>query len=258
MASAYIKPLYGDVLSEILPITESGDSVAKIPGKYKCGQYLLPFSQEILSKHCLLLGGTGSGKTNFIYHLISQIKPKLTNDDVMIIFDTKGDYFRRFYSKEDIVISNNSFHQGLASHWNIYREVAADGWENAKVVLNANEIAWSLFQESIEKNSSQPFFPKAARDLFAAILIHFSRIGGDDKAFKLKYYNNAALRKYLDIATPEKVNAILKDDSDLAAVRYYLGGKDNNQGLGVFAELQQTIRNVFMGGYIMWMALSYA
>ena len=249
MASAYTKPLYGDVLSEIQPFTESGVAIASIPGKNKNTAYSLPLSQELLSKHCLLLGGTGSGKTNLIYHIISQIKPKLSNEDVMIVFDTKGDYLKKFHSRSDIVISNNSIHHGIASYWNIYREIAADGWEDSKVVLNANEIAWSLFQEAIEKNGNQPFFPKAARDLFAAILIHFSRIGGDDRAFKLKYYNNAALRKYLDIATPEKVSAILKSDPDLAAVRYYLGEKDNNQGLGVFAELQQAIRNVFIGAF---------
>lgn len=249
MAFTFTKPLYGDVLKDIQPVSYSGTLIAKIPGTYNYAPYALPFSQELLSKHCLLLGGTGSGKTNFIYHLISQIKPKLSVDDVMIIFDTKGDYFKRFHAESDIVISNNSNHQSVTSYWNIYREIAADGWDDSKIVLNANEIAWSLFQESIEKNSSQLFFPKAARDLFAAILIHFLRIGGDDRAFKVKYYNNKALKKFLDIVTPEKINAILKSDPDLSAVRYYLGETDNNQGLGVFAELQQAVRNVFIGAF---------
>ena len=249
MAFTYTKPLYGDVLKDIQPVSGKGSLIAKIPGQFNKAPYSLPFSQELLSKHCLLLGGTGAGKTNFIYHLISQIKPRLSEDDVMIIFDTKGDYFKKFHTGSDVVVSNNSIHQSVASYWNIYREIAADGWNDSKIVLNANEIAWSLFQEAIEKNSNQPFFPKAARDLFAAVLIHFLRIGGDDRAFKVKYYNNKALKNFFDVVTPEKVNSILKGDPDLAAVRYYLGEKDNNQGLGVFAELRQTVRNILIGAF---------
>lgn len=249
MAFTYTQPLYGDVLREIQPVSRQGTYIAKIPGQVNKTPYSLAFSQELLSKHCLLLGCTGSGKTNFIYHLISQIKPKLSKDDVMIVFDTKGDYLKKFHADSDAVISNNSTHQNVVSYWNIYREAVADGWNDSKIVLNANEIAWDLFQESIERNGNQPFFPKAARDLFAAILIHFLRIGGDDRAFKVKYYNNNALKRFFDVATPEKVNSILKSDPDLAAVRYYLGEKDNNQGLGVFAELQQTVRNIFIGAF---------
>ena len=237
MSTIYTTPLYGDLLDSIQPPRVSGTAVLSIPGRCSGQSYSLQLSEDLLSKHCLLLGGTGSGKTNLIYHMISQLKPKLAENDVMIIFDTKGDYLRKFHTEKDVVLSNDSAHRDFAASWNIYREIVADGWDASNIVLNANEIAWSLFQEAIEKNSNQPFFPKAARDLFAAILIHFLRIGGDDRAFKIKYYNNQALKRYLDIATPDKINAILKAEADLAAVKYYLGEKDNNQGLGVFAEL---------------------
>ena len=107
MAFTYTQPLYGDVLREIQPVSRQGTYIAKIPGQVNKTPYSLAFSQELLSKHCLLLGCTGSGKTNFIYHLISQIKPKLSKDDVMIIFDTKGDYLKKFHADSDAVISNN-------------------------------------------------------------------------------------------------------------------------------------------------------
>lgn len=249
MTAAKPKPLHGDVIGELRPPPTSGPIAVRVPGKFDGVPYQLTFSHELLSKHCLLLGSTGSGKTNFIYHLISQLKPKLSMDDVMIIFDTKGDYLERFGTATDAVISNGPAHRGTVAYWNIYREIIADGWTDSSIVLNANEIAWSLFQDAIEKNSGQLFFPKAARDLLSAVLIHFLRIGGDDLAFKAKYYNNKALRRYLDRATPEKLNAILRGEDDLSAVRYYLGKRENNQGLGVFAELQQTVRNVFTGAF---------
>lgn len=249
MSDVFSTPLHGDVLENIKPPKITGNVLAHIPGCYDGCPHAIAFTEELLSKHCLLLGGTGSGKTNFMYHLISQIKPKLCKDDVMIIFDTKGDYFEKFYAKTDSVLSNNPEHKEMAQVWNLYREIVADGWGDPNIVLNANEIAWALFQDAIERNKSQPFFPKAARDLFAAILIHFLRIGGDDRAFKIKHYNNKALRRYLDVATPEKINAILKNETDLSAVKFYLGEKETNQGLGVFAEMQQAIRNIFIGSF---------
>lgn len=56
-------------------------------------------SEEVLSKHILLVGGTGSGKTNLFYHIVKQLKSKMTADDVMLIFDSKGDFHKKFYSK---------------------------------------------------------------------------------------------------------------------------------------------------------------
>lgn len=252
MDSVCSTPLFGNLLdANSVPELLGTPPVVEIPGKHNGLPTSLKISEELLSKHLMLLGGTGSGKTNLMYHIISQVKPKMSQNDVMVIFDTKGDYYRRFFDQahRDIVISVDTAFENNTERWNLYREIASDGWDDEHIILNSNEIAWSLFQEAVERNKNQPFFPKAARDLFAAIIIHFLRVGGDDRAFKIKYYNNQALRRYLDIATPEKVNAILKGEADLAAVKYYIGDGNNNQSLGVFAELQQTIRSIFVGAF---------
>lgn len=249
MSALFSTPIHGDLLDNIFPPAQLAGEKVFVPGTYNGNPYRVTFPDELLSKHCMVLGGTGSGKTNFINHLISRIKPQLHHNDVIIIFDTKGDYFNEFYCSSDIVLSNCPEHLQITQKWNVYREVVADGWDDNNVVLNANEIAWGIFQDVIEKSSNQPFFPKAARDLFAAILIHFIRMGGDDRAFKMKYYNNKALKRYFDIATPDKINAILKNEVDLSAVKFYLGEKETNQGLGVFAELQQAIRSIFVGTF---------
>ena len=49
--------------------------------------------EELLSKHLLLLGGIGSGKTNVFNFIIESLQKRLTRQDVILIFDTKGDSY---------------------------------------------------------------------------------------------------------------------------------------------------------------------
>lgn len=67
----------------------------------------VPLNDDLLSKHMLFLGGIGMGKTNGIFQIIHQLRQRMNADDVMLIFDTKGDFYNTFYQKGDIVISND-------------------------------------------------------------------------------------------------------------------------------------------------------
>ena len=52
----------------------------------------------------------------------------MTPNDVMIIFDTKGDYYNTFYREGDIVISNDEKATGEneKDYWNIFNEIELD------------------------------------------------------------------------------------------------------------------------------------
>ncbi len=82
----------------------SQNAVIRIPGD---NGEVFGIDEDTLSKHILLIGGTGTGKTNLFYHIVTQLKKKLTSNDVMIIFDTKGDFETKFYDKtKDYIIGN--------------------------------------------------------------------------------------------------------------------------------------------------------
>lgn len=49
----------------------------------------------------------------------------------------------------------------------------------------------------------------AARNLLSALIIAYIRLGKDDLEFKQKYFNNQALKKYLDMVTPKKIHKLL-------------------------------------------------
>jgi len=98
---------YGNLVSKNKPPNQVAGALVKLPGTFSGKPTIFTLDEDELSKHTMLIGGTGCGKTTLFYHFVSQIKRKMTNDDVMIIFDSKGDFFSKFYDKTtDLVIGN--------------------------------------------------------------------------------------------------------------------------------------------------------
>ena len=174
----------------------------------------------------------------------------MNKNDVMLVFDTKGDFYSRFYRQGDIVIANSKQYSQISLKWNIYKEILIDGWDDKDIFNNTYEITHSLFKEAIEK-SGQQFFPNAARDLLSAILIAQIRLGKDDMEFRKRFFNNKALRQYLDSLSIERLKKLLspKVFPDLSSALMYLGDDLNDQALGVLAELQNISRQIFIGDF---------
>ena len=147
--------------------------VCTLQGRAADGQKaFVPLDMDLLSRHLLFLGGIGTGKTNAFYQIIRQLRSSLTGDDIVILFDTKGDFYRSFYRSGDIVISNDETATGPdgKDYWNIFYEIERDDHMEENIV----EVSKSLFSQKLEK-TNQPFFPNAAKDLFGAVLTHFCR-----------------------------------------------------------------------------------
>lgn len=202
--------------------------------------------EDLISKHMLLVGGTGCGKSTLFYHIIEQLKSKMTADDVMIIFDTKGDFHSRFYNPSmDCVIGNSPQYYPQSQRWNIFKEILADGWGDRQVILNTQEICKAFFEERT-KNNNNPFFPNAARDLLAAILITIVRLGSESKEFvKENFYNNR-IKEFLDSSSGTDLCDLLDGIMDMRSVLSYIEG-DSAQSQGVLAEMYSVVRDIFIG-----------
>ncbi len=199
----------------------------------------IPIDANLLSRHIMLLGGIGTGKTNAFNQIIRQLRESMSHEDIMIIFDTKGDFYHEFYRPGDIVISNDDTATGPngKDYWNIFNEIELDEHMEENIV----EISKSLFHQKLEK-TNQPFFPNAAKDLFAAILTHFTR-NKDLRA------NNKALRDFLDASPTAEIREILKQHDDLKAMVSYIFDDRSPQTQGVISELQQLSREIFLGNF---------
>jgi len=231
--------IYGKLLENNAPPPDIPKAVVHIPGKFNDQDSPFGISEEMLSKHVLLVGGTGSGKTNLFYHIVKQLKRKLTKDDIMLIFDSKGDFHRKFHASGDIVIGNSVQYRKGSDKWSIYEEIVADGKDRVSVAQNTQEICKSLFAERVEKNGNNPFFPNAARDLLASIITALVR---DGFAF-----SNKDLKDTIDSTPVEDLRAMLDDHRDLASVAAYIGGKSGSQAQGVLSEMYSVMRDVLTG-----------
>lgn len=201
----------------------------------------IPVGEQMLSRHLLLLGGIGTGKSNAFHFLIRNVRSSLTDRDVVIIFDTKGDFYREFYQPGDVVISNDSRASGGSGpdYWNLFGEISIDD----RIEENILEIAKSFFSEKLA-HTTQPFFPNAAKDLFGALLLHMVR----SEQFK-EVRNNQALRAAFDTFSVSAMKKILQSHQDLKAMTSYIEDEKSGQTLGVVAELQQMVREIFVGNF---------
>jgi len=238
--------LYGNSVSQNTPPVQSAGSMVKLTGTHTGKPSTFTLDSDALSKHTILIGGTGCGKTTLFYHFVSQIKRNMTKDDVMIIFDSKGDFYSKFYNKSnDLVIGNSKQYSADSEHWNIYKEILADGWEDRDFIINTQEVCKSFFEERT-KNTTNAFFPNAARDLLAAIITTFIREGKKDTAIKKEFLYNEKLKAFLDLSDPLMIMDLLADSPDANAVMSYIRG-DNAQSQGVLSEIYSIIREIFIG-----------
>jgi len=231
--------LYGGLLANNNPPSGSRSSLIHINGESNGKPQSFGISEEMLSKHVLLVGGTGCGKTNLFYHFVSQLKKKLKNDDVMLIFDSKGDFHKMFFSPGDVVIGNSAQYRKTSAKWSIYEEIIADGKDRITISQNTQEICKSLFAERVETNNNNPFFPNAARDLLASIITVLIRDG--------IVFCNKDLKECIDSSDVEGLRNMLNSHRDLAAVGSYIGGKSGAQAQGVLSEMYSVTRDIFTG-----------
>lgn len=231
------------------PPATPANSMCTIPGNVINSpneQRTIGFTDEMFSKHILFLGEIGSGKSNAMYQLIQQVRRNMTNQDVVFIFDTKGDFRNEFWTSTDVVISNDrrSADEKGPNYWNIFGEIVDATYED-----DIYEIARSLFFERSQQ-SNQPFFPNAARDLFAAVMLHFYRLHKRNPHSPQP--NNQLLREFFEEATPDKFRDILllPENTDLRSLISYIGTSgSSDQSLGVLSELQQMVREIFVGNF---------
>ncbi|MBO5277018.1 MAG: type IV secretion system DNA-binding domain-containing protein [Clostridia bacterium] len=240
--------IYGSVLRKNAPpIVEKAK--LSIEGTHNGRPSQFKMDAGMLSKHMMLIGGTGCGKTNVFFNIVDQIKSSMTEDDVMIVFDTKGDYYKEFFRAEtDGVLSAGGDFQGRRT-WNIFKEILSDGEDPDCVDENVSEMTWGLFLETIEKNTSNPFFPSAARDLFASILTCIIRLADGDREIIANRLHNAFLRSKMNTISAADIHALLSKYPDQTSVLHYIGDGQNLQGLGVMAEMQAVVRKFFVGEF---------
>ena len=237
------KVLFGNELHTTdLPQLEEKDPFITLTGKDGSGNPArIPFSEATFGRHIMLIGGIGTGKTNAINQVLARMRDRMQENSVAIVFDTKGDFYNTFYEPGDVVISNDDHavdSLGRQNYWNIFEEIQT----GPQMMESIIEISHALFAEACKK-TNQPFFPNAARDIFSAVLWHFMT------SYERKKRTNKWLSDFLFHSTIAELKAMLNRYPQFRAMTSYIQNEDSAQTQGVLAELQQVVRQIFVGNF---------
>lgn len=245
--SGNVTVLYGNVLKDGVPPIVTQDTRIRIPGRFRGSSSLVSLKPQNLNQ-LLLVGESGCGKTNTLMKLTEEIRRGMTPQDVMIVFDTKMDYYNRLYREGDVVIGMN--HPNPAFQWNCYKEIVADGADDSLVTENTYEMANMLFADRIKHGGNNMYFPCAARDVLAASLISFVRQGLEDREYLRENLYNRNLRSFFDRSDLPMLIDHLSQYDDLKSMSYHIRSNGiNSQTQGVLSELNSLIHSVFVGEY---------
>ncbi len=200
----------------------------------------IPLTESVLTKHILYTGTIGTGKTTAMFQLLDQLINNMTEEDVMVIFDTKGDFREKFFREgKDVVISADD---KATAYWNIFKEVLINGREHTEE--NLLEIVNSLFEDKI-KRSNAPFFPQAAKDVLFGVMSYIIAVNEDEDL------DNGELYAYLRDASINEVVDALMGMRDLKGIVDYIynGGESSDQTQGVYSELRNVTNELFVGNF---------
>ena len=236
--------LYGTSVMEN-PTPDIPNVLVNFPGmSYSDGKFF-GVNDKIMSRHMLLLGGSGCGKTNTFQFAMDTLLASMEENDIAIVFDTKGEFFQQFSKPGDLVIGNSPAFRQVSHTWNIFDEILADGWSDYEVSANAREIAAALFHG--RGSESQPFFCNAARDIFMAMLLYFVRQAQANPEVWRPRLNNRDLKQAFAQFQAKDYVAVFKKYPDLRYMLTYIGDGTSNQALGVFGELNSMLAEYFVG-----------
>ncbi len=194
------------------------------------------FDDATLSRHLLFLGSIGTGKTNAMMQLVRAIRQNAGPDDVIVVFDTKGDFCREFYQPGDAVISTDPGSGPGGVVWNLFLDLLGDDPSSRSEQIY--EIAATIFGEAQEQAGENAFFATAACDIFAAVVEIMTREGGQ--------HSNAELRERLELPSDELLT-LMSEHPDLGGTARYLEGERTPEA--VLAFLQQTLNRSFSGAF---------
>lgn len=115
----------------------------------------IPYVKNSETMHTLITGGTGSGKTNSLHHLLGSIRKSKSQ---AIIVDTTGFFVDRYYRKDQDFILNPFDDRGV--NWT--------PWADCQTKFDYEEMAESFIPPSHYEGES--YWRNAAKSLFSSLL----------------------------------------------------------------------------------------
>ena len=211
-------------------------------------------SKDMLAYGLVTFADPGGGKTNLLNSIFSELLNVQQENDVIICFDTKGDYFSEFQAQipdnEKIVIGTGEEYRKVTGYYNIFREIMPV-WEDGKLVYTTDSDidAFSISKQIFEKMDSQmqPIFPSMAAQIFCGVMVYMMRRYWRKDQSKL---NNEELVRLLSQSTVKELRKIF-EEKGMEDYRNCLGFMPENDKMtnGVMAYIASVVREIFVGPF---------
>ena len=212
-------------------------------------------SKERLSLGLLALASAGGGKTNFFRGLVESILESMGDQDILVIFDTKGDYYRTFgkwiSGENKVVMGTGAEYKNMTRYPNLFAEIMCrDSNENLiyteEVEENVREIAGQIFSQM--QSETQPVYPAMAQQILEVLMIYMIRTYWKKAPSKL---NNRELLNLTGRSCAADVERILNLEymSDYRSCISYISAKSGKMGLGVMAYVSTVVRKILVGTF---------
>ena len=118
----------------------------------------MPLVKDSETRHFLVMGSTGSGKTNLMHNLLPQVKQK---EQPAIVIDQTGEMIARYYNPERKDIIFNPF-DGRSKNWDFWQDCST-----SEELERFSKILFS-FNRKRSKTHSDPFWEQSAQYVFNA------------------------------------------------------------------------------------------
>ena len=142
------------------------------------------------NQHTLITGGSGTGKTQVMLELVSDLRSR---KEKIVIYDCTGTFVRKFYDPAKDIILNP--YDARSKNWNFFTE--------GRTASVFNSMASALIEES----KYDPFWAKAARSILTETALKLVKQGNPsnqalcDTILKLSSKDFAAFFKATDVAS---------------------------------------------------------
>lgn len=217
-------------------------------------QKIFGINKDMLAYGLIAIGAPGTGKTNILNMTLDRMLATMQPTDIIIIFDTKGDYLETFGSRipdsDKIVIGNGEAYRRVTFYHNIFAEVMPRG-KDGKLVYTpeSDEDALNLCEQLFQSMNSetQPIFPTMAEQVVAAVMVYFMRTYWRKDQSKL---NNKEFINFFTHSTNDDLKKVFELEymSDQHSCIDYISGK-GNQTQGVNSYVGSVLKKMFVGPF---------
>jgi len=118
----------------------------------------MPLVKDSETKHFLITGATGSGKTNFMHNLLPQIQEK---EYPVIVIDQTGEMISKYYQNDRGDIIFNPL-DNRSKTWDIWKDCQGEEDKVAKIIIE--------FNGKSSGSRANPFWDLSAAEILAALL----------------------------------------------------------------------------------------